>query len=176
MDSKIVRDEVVYDGRVCRVHSISLEMDTGEVVPRDLVEFADAVVIVPVLPDGSIVLIRNQRFAVGEELLELPAGKLEDREDPELCAARELTEETGYTAGRLERLGGFYSAPGAITEFLHVFLATELTAGEQQLEGYERITVETATPKRLREMIATSELHDAKSIAACALWWLGEET
>ncbi|KKM21799.1 hypothetical protein LCGC14_1631810 [marine sediment metagenome] len=176
MKSKVVSDEVVYTGRICRVHQVGLEMDTGEVVPRDLVWFSDAVVVVPVLADGSVVLIRNERFAGGEELLELPAGKL-DRQDepPEAAAARELTEETGYTAAHLERLGGFYSCPGAVTEYLHVFCATELTAGEQALEGYERIRVQTVSEDRLREMIAEGELHDAKSIAAYALWRLRED-
>ena len=170
MNCKVVQDEVVYEGGICRVHKIGLQMDTGEVVPRDLIEFADAVVIVPVLADGSVVLIRNERFAVGEALLEFPAGQIDPGEEPPRCAARELTEETGYSAGRIESLGGFYSAPGALTEYLHVFVATELTDGEQRLETHERITVETASHERLREMIATGELHDGKSIAAYTLW------
>ena len=172
MNHKVVSDELVYTGRICRVHRVGLEMDTGEVVPRDLVEFADAVVIVPLLDDGSLVLIRNERFAVGEELYEFPAGKLEAGEAPESCAARELAEETGYAAGRMQRLGGFYSCPGAVTEYLHVFLATELTGGGQSLEAHERISVEVVSQHRLEEMIAGGELHDAKSIAAHALWRL----
>jgi len=172
MNSKVVQDEIVYTGPICRVHRIGLEMDTGQVVPRDLIEFADAVVVVPVRPDGSVVLIRNERFAVGEELLELPAGKLDGDEDPQTCAARELAEETGYTAAALTKLGGFYSAPGAITEYLHVFAATGLTPGRQRLEAHERIAVEVAEPERVDEMIASGQLHDAKSIAAWALWRL----
>jgi ADP-ribose pyrophosphatase len=171
MDSRIVSDELVYTGRICRVREVGLRMDTGEVVPRDLIEFADAVVIVPVLDDGSVVLIRNERFAVAEELYEFPAGKLDsEAEAPEACAARELAEETGCRPARLERIGGFFSCPGAVTEYLHVFLATRLTATEQALEAHERIRVETVTPQRLREMIALGELHDAKSIAAYTLW------
>ena len=172
MNSRIVSDEVVHRGRICRVHKIALRMDTGEVVPRDLIEFGDAVVVVPVLGDGSVVLIRNERFAVGEELLELPAGKLDGAEDPSAAAARELAEETGYSAGRLERLGGFYSCPGAIDEYLHVFLATDLAAGRQNLEAHERIRLEIVPPRRLTEMIVAGELHDAKSIAALSLWRL----
>ena len=173
MRSKGVESELVYSGAICRVRRVGLEMDSGEVVPRDLIELADAVVIVPVLADGSLVLIRNERFAVGEELWEFPAGKLDEGEAPEACAARELAEETGCTAGRLERLGGFYSCPGAVTEYLHVFLATELTRGRQSLEGYERIRVEVVAPGRLERMIAAGEMHDAKSIAAYGLWRLG---
>lgn len=172
MKSEVVSDELVYTGRICRVRKVGLRMDTGEVVPRDLIEFADAVVIVPVLADGSLLLIRNERFAVGEELYEFPAGKLEPGEQPEPCAARELAEETGHRAGRMERLGGFYSCPGAVTEYLHVFLAAELAAGEQSLEAHERIRVEAVSPGRLAEMIVGGELHDAKSIAAYTLWRL----
>jgi ADP-ribose pyrophosphatase len=175
MKSRIVSDEVVYTGSICRVHKVNLQMDNGRVVPRDLIEFADAVVVVPVLEDGSVVLIRNERFAVGEELYEFPAGKLDsDREAPEACAGRELAEETGYRAGRLERIGGFFSCPGAVTEYLHVFLATELTGGDQALEGYERIRPEVVSPQRLGEMILGGELHDAKSIAAYTLWRMRE--
>ncbi len=174
MNSEIVQDEVVYTGKICRVHKIGLRMDTGEVVSRDLVEFDNAAVVVPVLADGSVVLIRNERFAVGEELYEFPAGKLDGDEDPADCAARELAEETGYTAGRMERLGGFYSCPGAVTEYIHAFAATELTAGVQSLEAHERIAVELVSPERIDDMIRTGLLHDAKSISAWAMWRLME--
>jgi ADP-ribose pyrophosphatase len=172
MKTRIVSDEVAYEGRIVRVHKVGIQGPGGKVVPRDLLEFSDATVIIPVLDDGSVVIIRNERFAVGEELLEFPAGKVEPGEQPEACAARELTEETGYTAGQLEKLGGFYSAPGALTEYLHVFLATGLAPGPQQLEGYENITVTTVHPDQLAELMRSGQLHDAKSIAAWALWRL----
>ncbi len=174
MKSEIVEDKVVYTGKICRVYKIGLRMDTGEVVSRDLVEFDDAVVVVPVLADGSVVLIRNERFAVGEKLYEFPAGKIDGDEAPEDCASRELTEETGYTAGRLEKLGGFYSCPGAVTEYIHAFVATELAEGPQRLEEYERIEVELVGPGRIDDMIRTGGLHDAKSISAWAMWRLKE--
>jgi ADP-ribose pyrophosphatase len=173
MRSRVVKDELVYTGRICRVHKVGVRMDSGEVIDRDLVELANAVVIVPVLPDGSLVLIRNERFAVNEELLEFPAGKLDaPDEDPAEAARRELGEETGYTAGKVEPLGGFYTAPGSMTEWMMPFLATDLRPGPQRLEGYERIKVQTIRPERLAEMIAAGELHDGKSISAWALWQL----
>jgi len=171
MDTKVVSDKVVYEGAICRVRQLGLRTDAGEVVSRDLVEMHDAVVILPVRDDGSVVLIRNERFAVEEELLELPAGKLDvEGETPAACAARELAEETGYTAAKLERLGGFYTCPGAVTEYMHVFLATGLTAGEQDLQGSERIRVAPTPPDTLTGMIASGELHDGKSLAAVLLW------
>ncbi len=173
MKSRIVSSELVYAGAICRVRKVGLETADGEVVPRDLVEMDDAVVVVPVLADGAVVLIRNERFAVGEELWEFPAGKLDSpAESPEACAARELAEETGYAAGRLEPLGGFYSCPGLLTEYLHVFLASDLRPGRQALEAHERIQPVRVELNRLRDMIAAGELHDAKSIAAYALWRL----
>ena len=175
MDSRFVSDEVAYDGAICRVRKVGLGMDDGQIVPRELIEMADATVIVPVLPDESVVMIRNERFAVNEDLLEFPAGKLDSPDEPPAeCAARELAEETGYSAGRIEPLGSFYSCPGLLTERLHAFGATDLTAGEQALEGYERIRVQVVPPGRVRELIRSGELHDAKSIAAWALWRLAE--
>jgi len=176
MQTKVVSDKVVYEGAICRVRQLGLEADSGEVVSRDLVEMADAVVILAVRDDGAVVLIRNERFAVEEDLFELPAGKLDvEGEAPEACAARELAEETGYSADRLERLGGFYTCPGAVTEYMHVFLATGLTPGEQDLQGCERIRVVPTPPEKLTEMIATGELHDGKSLAALLLWRMQED-
>ena len=176
MDTKVVSDKVVYDGAICRVRQLRLEAEPGRVVSRDLIEMDDAVVILPVTADGSVVLIRNERFAVNEDLLELPAGKLDVAgESPADAAVRELAEETGYRAGRVEKLGGFYSCPGAVTEYMHVFLAAELSPGEQDLQGCERIRVELASPGKLTEMIATGELHDGKSLAAVLLWRMGKD-
>jgi ADP-ribose pyrophosphatase len=174
MEARIVSDELVYAGSICRVRKVGLQADDGRVIPRDLIEVANAAVVVPVLGDGGLVLVRNQRFAVGEELLEFPAGKLEAGEDPPACARRELSEETGYLAGRLLPLGGFYTCPGAVTEFIHAFLASDLVPGRPDLRGEERIRVVTVAPERLGEMIRTGELHDAKSIAAWTLWRLRE--
>ena len=175
MDDRIVSDEVAYEGGICRVRRIGLTASGGEVVPRDLIEMADATVIVPVLDDGSVVMIYNRRFAIGEELLEFPAGKLDSPDEPPMeCAARELAEETGYKAGRVELLGSFFSCPGSLTEKLHAFLARDLTEGGQALEPDEHIRVVTVSPEKLREMIRMGELHDAKSIAAWALWRIAE--
>lgn len=165
-------DELVYDGRVAKVHRVGIRMDNGHVVRRDYIHYANAAVILPILDDGSIVMIRNYRFAVNERLWELPAGMLEEAEDPAVGAARELLEETGYTAGRIEKIGSYCSAPGTSDEILHAFLATDLTGGEQDLEDYERITVEVLPEQTIRKMIASGEIHDAKTISALALYWL----
>ncbi len=175
MKSKIVRKDLAYLGRVCRVYKVGVQMPDGKVVDRDLVEYSGATVIVPVLPDGRVVIIRNERFAVNEELYEFPAGMIDAGENPAMCAARELTEETGYTAGKLVPLGGFFTGPGSSSEYIHAFLATDLTLGRPGLEDYEAIRTETVTQTELEDMIATGKLHDAKSISAWTLRRLREQ-
>ena len=172
MDDRFAYDELVYDGRIAKVHKVGLKMRDGKVVQRDLIRYAGAAVVLPILDDGSVVMIRNYRFAVDETLWELPAGILEDDEDPALCAARELTEETGYTARRIEKLGQFYPGPGTNDEVMHSFLATDLSPGNQDLERYEDITVRVISPDEVRQMITDGRIHDGKTIATLAIHWV----
>ncbi len=166
------RDELVFDGIIAKVHKVHLAMGDGRSVQRDYIHYPGAAIVLPVLEDGSIVLIRNWRFAVEAELYELPAGCLEGGEDPAVCAARELAEEAGYTAGRLEKLGGFFTGPGTSDEFIHAYLATELTAGRQDLERYEQIAVEVRRDEQVRAMVADGTIRDAKTLSTLALYWL----
>ena len=172
MGKRFEYDELIYKGAVVEVHKVGVRMSNGQVVGRDFLHYAGAGVILPVLEDGSIVMIRNRRFAVQENLWELPAGMLEDGEGPAVCAARELTEETGYTAGTIEKLGQFYTGPGTADEVMHTYLATDLTDGQQDLEVHEDITVEVVGEGDVRRMIRSGEIHDGKTIASLALYWL----
>ena len=173
MNERFEKSELIFDGAVAKGYDVSVRMPDGNVVRRDFFHYAGAAVILPVLDDGSIVLIRNYRFAIDEHLLELPAGMLEPGEEPALCAARELTEETGYKAGKIDKLGIFYTGPGTTDETMHAFLATDLRAGAQALEEYEQITVETVSQDELKQMILDGRMHDGKTIAALAMYWLG---
>jgi ADP-ribose pyrophosphatase len=175
MSRRFEYDELIFEGRIVQGHKVGLRSDDGKVVPRDFFHYPGASVVLPVLEDGSVVMIRNYRFAVEEHLLELPAGTLDEEEDPQVCAARELTEETGYTAGKLEKLGQYYTIPGTADEVLHAYLATDLTAGPQQLETYENITVEVFSQEQVRSMISDGTIHDAKTMAALMLYWLRNE-
>ncbi len=124
-----------------------------------------AVVILPLLDPETVVLIRNERFAVGQTLWELPAGTLEPDEDPVACAARELTEETGYRCETMMQLIDFYPSPGICTERMHAYLAQNLTHVGQDLDENERITVEVVALQKAMGMIKDNTIRDAKTIA-----------
>lgn len=132
---------------------------------REVIVHPGATVILPLMDDGSVVMIRNERFAVGETLWELPAGTLEIGEDPAVCAAREVTEETGYEADSLELLTAFYATPGICTEKLHAYVARGLTHVGQDLDATEKIEVEVMAWDRTMQMVRSGEICDAKTIA-----------
>ncbi len=134
--------------------------------PRDyeVVVHPGAAVILPVLEDGRVLLIHNQRVAVGQEMLELPAGTLDDREAPAACAVRELAEETGYRAGSLRPLTSFFTSPGILTERIHAFLATELTPGPTAHEAGEQIRLAPCALADALQAIHDGRICDGKTI------------
>jgi ADP-ribose pyrophosphatase len=167
-----VHAQRTHDGTLFQVDVLRYTDSDGRQVVREVVRHPGAVVIVPVLDDGSIVMIRNHRIAVEEELLELPAGKLEpaERASPERAAARELEEETGYTCRTLERLGEFYTSPGFANELMHAFVAKGLREARQKLEPGEDIRVEIVAWAKAMELIDAGGVRDGKTIAALLLW------
>ena len=131
---------------------------------RHVIVHPGAVGVLPILDDGRVVLLRQYRIAVDAYLIELPAGTLEPGEEPIVSAQRELIEETGYTAGKIEPLITFYSSPGILREQLRLFVATELTPGETALEDGEDIELFVADWDEIRDMIARGEITDAKTL------------
>jgi len=172
MNDRITSRELTFDGKVVKGYRVGLRMADGNVVARDFFQYDRAAVVLPILADGSVVLIRNYRFAVDEQLLELPAGMLDDGEDPAAGAARELAEETGYRAERIESLGCFYTSPGTSDAQIEAFLATELTSGRQELEPYEEIAIEVMSEQQIRQALIDGTIHDAKTISALTLYWM----
>lgn len=160
--------EVLLEGRVFRVRRDRLTIGGKEFV-RDVVEHPGAVVMVPLLPDGQVLLVRQWRHAAGEALLELPAGTREPGEEPAATAGRELQEEVGYRAGRLTSLGAFYSAPGFCNEVLYLFLAEELTPSQLAGDEDEEIEVVALPLKEALAMAGRGELRDGKTIAGLYL-------
>jgi ADP-ribose pyrophosphatase len=136
----------------------------GRETTREIASYPDCVAIVAVDAEDNVILVRQYRHAVGRELLELPAGGIEPGEEPEESARRELEEETGYKAGKMERIGGAYTAPGYSTEFMHLFLATDLEPGPSRAEDDEIIQVVPLSLSRIQDLLSSGEICDGKSV------------
>ena len=165
---KIENSQKVFEGRV-----VSVTVDTvseGELTyQREVVHHNGSAVIVPVFDDGTVALVRQYRHPAVRYLLEVPAGTLAKGEGPELGAARELKEELGLVAARLEKLSEFFVSPGFCEEKMWVYLATELSEGEQALEDDEIIDVVRLPIADALEMITSGEIEDAKTIIGLML-------
>ncbi len=155
---------LIHRGRKFDLESIEVTGPGGHHSRHDIIRHPGAAVILPILDDGRIVLIRNHRPSVDRPLLELPAGTLEPSEPPEVCAGRELIEETGYRAATIRPLGRFYSSPGMSDEMMWAFAATGLIPVGQKLEPDERVTVHPVAAAEALGMIDSGEMVDGKSM------------
>ena len=161
---KQIESKTVYSGMIVKIRRDVAELQNGNMAPREVVEHPGGVGIVPVTKDNKVLMVRQYRYPMEEELLEIPAGKLGDGEDPLECAVRELSEETGCTAGKMVYLGAVYPSPGFCREVLYVYLALDLQPGEMHLDENELLSVESVDMGELMEKIMQNELPDAKSI------------
>jgi ADP-ribose pyrophosphatase len=161
---KTLESRLLHEGRHFSFHRDEVELPSGYRTQRDVVRHPGAVAIVPVLPDGRVVMIRQYRYAAGKELLEIPAGTLEPGEPPLECARRELMEETGYEAGEMEALLSCYMAPGYSSEVIHFFVARGLMEAVGEPEPDEEIAVERLELEEVLGMIAENVIEDAKTI------------
>ena len=161
---KQISSQTVFEGIIVDVRSDIAELQTGKHVSREVVVHPGGVGIVPLTDDGKIILVRQYRYPMGEELLEIPAGKLDKDEDPLECAKRELSEETGCTAKELVFLGEIYPSPGFCREVLHLYLALGLKQGKMHLDEDELLSVEAVSIDELMKRVMYNELSDAKTI------------
>ena len=159
----------VYQGDLIRVRLDSVSLPNGREVTREIVDHPTSVCIVPVDSDGSVLLVRQYRKAVESLLLEAPAGKMELGEDPDATALRELQEEIGHTAVRLDRLGSLYVAPGWCTQTIHAYLARELVLARLDADEDEFIEVVRTPLADISALIADGTIRDAKSVASLLL-------
>ena len=166
---KTLESKTVYKGRIINLRLDSVVLENGNTAMREVVEHPGAVGIVALKDNGDIVMVKQYRKAAEQELFELPAGKLEQGEDPADCAARELTEETGYTAGDLRYLVSFYTSPGFSNEILHMFLATGLSQGKNNPDDDEMVETVEISRDRAMDMILKGEIKDGKTIAGILL-------
>lgn len=170
----------VFSGKVVSLDVDHVQFPNGTTGELEIVRHPGASAVVPILgdkpsPDPEIVLIRQYRYAAEDFLYEVPAGRLNHNELPEDCARRELQEETGYSADRLERLTTIFTTPGFTDERIHLFLATGLTEGEPSVETDEILDLEVLRLSSIVEMIRAGRITDAKTLVALLLtaWRLG---
>jgi ADP-ribose pyrophosphatase len=162
---KIVSSKKIFSGRAVSLRVDTVELQTGRQTTREIVEHDECIVAVPIDKENNILLVRQFRYAIGKTLLELPAGGIERNETPEDATRRELQEEIGYLPNKLEALGSFYSSPGFCTEYLYLFVATDLTPSRLIASDTDEIEVVRMPVTRIRDMIAKNEIRDMKSIA-----------
>ena len=163
---KLIRTETVYRGRTFNLRVDEIELGPGRSTRLDIVEHTGAVTMLPLDSQNNIWFIRQYRHSAGGVILELPAGTLGRAEDPLAGAARELQEEIGMKAGKLEPLTSFWLAPGYSTEYMHVFLATDLSPSKLEQDEDEMIAVEKIPPARALALATLGELQDSKSLVA----------
>jgi len=165
---QVVSSRIVYE-RWLRVRLDTFRFPSGAENTLDVVDHPGGVTLVAFDPTGRLLLVRQYRHPAGRDLIELPAGTLDPGEAPETCAERELQEETGYRPGRLERLGGFFLAPGYDTEYQHVFLASELSESRLAAEEEDLRVVPLPLDEALL-LIDDGHIEDAKTLGALLLY------
>jgi ADP-ribose pyrophosphatase len=169
-ESEVVNHQEVYKGKIVTLHVDTIRQASGSTTIREVVLHPGGVTAIPVLEDGRILLIRQFRYAIGDFILELPAGKLDSGQTPVDTIARELEEEIGYSAGSLTHACTFYTTPGFSNESIHFFIAQHLTKTTQRLEEGEHITVEAHSLSECLRMIEHGEIRDGKTILGI-LWY-----
>jgi ADP-ribose pyrophosphatase len=162
--------ELAYDGRFLKVSKDRVRLPDGAITSREFIRHPGAVVILPLLADGKVLLERQFRYPNDKIFIEYPAGKIDPGEDPLACAKRELLEETGYTAARWDFVCTIHNAIAYSDEHLDLFLARDLTAGEAQLDEGEFLETFTATVPELLEMVRRGEITDVKTVIGT--FWL----
>ncbi|MDH4069357.1 MAG: NUDIX hydrolase [Ignavibacteria bacterium] len=175
---KQISHDVLYRGKVIDLVVDQIEYPSGNRGVREIARHPGGAVALPLLDDGTVLLVEQYRYPLKTEILELPAGKLSPGEDPLQCARRELEEETGWSAATWESLGSIYTTPGFSDEVLHLFLATDLTKlerGPDRSEGESGMRVHRLNIKELVRKSVCGGLHDAKTLCAILLYQNREE-
>ncbi len=161
---KTLSSKLVYEGSIINVEKLSVELPNGHIASRDVIRNPGASVIIPIIED-CIILVEQFRKPAEKVFIELPAGKLEYGEDPAECAIRELKEETGYSAEKLEKVLTLYPAPAFADEVLHIYLATGLTKGEASPDEDEFISARPYKLEKALSMIDDGLINDSKTVA-----------
>lgn len=167
-----LEDQQIFAGKIIDVHLQKVKLPNGKESYREVVFHPGAVAIIPLTPDGKLIVVRQFRKALNRSIIEIPAGKLEKNEDPHACALRELREETGCTVEQLKKIVSFYTSPGFANEIIHLFLAENCIIGNNQLDEDEFVELVTVTLEEAKQLIAQQQIIDAKTILAVYYWEL----
>ena len=165
MKEKGLSSITAYEGQVVSLRVDTVEKPSGLRATREIVVHRDCIAVVVLDESHNVVMVRQFRRPTGKILLEIPAGSVEPGEQPDGCVKRELQEEIGYLPGKIQKIGGFYSAPGYCTEYLHLYLATDLTKSHLVAEDTDEIEVVRVPISDVPKMIRNGEICDAKSVA-----------
>jgi len=170
MNYRIIKSDVIYQGKVFNTIVNQIEYNSGNKAIREVTEHPGGAVVVPITPDGKIVMVTQHRFPMNKVLLELPAGKLNKDEEPFICAVRELEEETGYKSDNVKELGSIYTTPGYSSEKLWIYLAKDLKPGSSNREeGEYGMEVFEFTLNEIENKIYNGEVVDSKTICGIYL-------
>jgi len=165
-EGKLLESRQVHDGKVVKLSVDRVELPNGSVTELEVIRHQGAAAVVPLTADGDVLMVRQYRHATGGWLLEVPAGKLDPGEAPDICAARETEEEVGYRVGRLDSLGWIWTTPGFTDEKIWLYLARDLVPGSQNLDGDEVLTVEKMPLVEAVSRVHRVEICDGKSVCA----------
>ena len=168
-EEKTISSERIYEGRILNLRKDKVHVKDGKTSYREIVEHNGGVALAAITNEGKMVMVRQFRKAAEKAILEVPAGKIEKGEDHRLTAERELKEETGYSAEKIEFVTAFYSSIGYSTEMIYLYLATNLTPGETEFDDNESIEIIEYELADLKKMVLSGEIEDAKTIAAILL-------
>ena len=170
MKFRVEAEETIFQGRIIRLVARDLVLPNGRKTRFHIVEHPGAVAIVPVHANGDVVLLRQFRPSIGQEIYEIPAGTIEKGEAPLATAKREIIEETGFKAKQWSKIAEFYTAPGFCTELMHVYLAKGLTPAQLPGDADEIITTVRMSIDAALKLIRTKKIRDAKSIAGLMIY------
>jgi ADP-ribose pyrophosphatase len=161
-----VESRVAYEGRIVNLRVDTVQLSRGTLGTREIVEHADCVCVVPLDDQGNVIMVQQYRKPAEETLLEIPAGGIEKGEVSQEAALRELQEETGYTADKIQHLSSFWTTPGFCTELMHAYLATDLRPSSLSPDEDEDIQVVRVPLDQIPDMVRLGQIKDAKSIAS----------
>ncbi|MFA7352279.1 MAG: NUDIX hydrolase [Dehalococcoidales bacterium] len=165
MEEETLSSKIAFNGEILNVRVDEIRLPGGRKSTREIIEHSDAVAVVPIDRNGNMILVKQYRRGAGKDLLAMPAGCVGPGENPEETVKRELQEEIGYLPNKITSMGGFYASPGYNTEYLYLYLATELVPAKLHAEDTDSIEVVPVPIKSITDYIKSGKVCDAKSVA-----------